>query len=68
MVTTLEKQINLSVSAEEAFAWHEREGAIDRLIPPWESVSVLKRGDGIRDGSVVELAQHLGPLRGASVS
>lgn len=63
MVTTFEKQIDLSVSAEEAFAWHEREGAIDRLIPPWESVSVLKRGDGIRDGSVVELAQHLGPLR-----
>ena len=63
MVTTFEKQIKLSVSAEEAFAWHERAGAIDRLIPPWESVSVLKRGDGIRDGSIVELAQRLGPLR-----
>lgn len=63
MVTTYEKQLHLPVSAEEAFAWHERPGALDRLIPPWESVSVLKRGDGIREGSVVELARRLGPLR-----
>ena len=63
MVTSYEKQLHLPVSAKEAFDWHERSGALDRLIPPWESVSVLKRGDGIREGSVVELAQRLGPLR-----
>jgi uncharacterized protein (TIGR01777 family) len=63
MTTTYERQLHLPVSAEEAFSWHERPGALDRLIPPWESVSILKRGDGIRDGSVVELAQRLGPLR-----
>ncbi|MCB9920615.1 MAG: TIGR01777 family protein [Planctomycetaceae bacterium] len=63
MVTTYERQLHLPVSAKEAFDWHERSGALDRLIPPWESVSVLNRGDGIREGSVVELAQRLGPLR-----
>ena len=63
MTTTFERQLDLPVSAEEGFAWHERPGALYRLIPPWESVSVLKRGDGIRDGSVVELAQCLGPLK-----
>ena len=63
MTTTFERQLHLPVTAEEGFAWHERPGALDRLIPPWESVSVLKRGDGIRDGSIVELAQHLGPLK-----
>ena len=63
MTTTFERQLHLPVSAEDGFAWHERPGALDRLIPPWESVSILNRGDGIRDGSIVELAQHLGPLK-----
>ena len=59
---TFERQLDLPVSAEKGFSWHERPGALDRLIPPWERVSVLKWGDGIRDGSTVELAQRLGPL------
>ena len=63
MTITFERQLDLPVSAEEGFAWHERPGALDRLIPPWESVSVLKRGNGVRDGSVVELAQCIGPLK-----
>lgn len=63
MDTIFEREVHLPVTAEEAFAWHERVGAIDRLIPPWESVTVLKRGAGLADGSVVELAQRLGPLK-----
>ena len=63
MATTFERQLHLPVSAEEGFAWHERPGALDRLIPPWESVAVLNRGNGIRDGSIVELAQRIGPLK-----
>jgi hypothetical protein len=63
MTTTFERQLHLPVSAEEGFAWHERPGALDRLIPPWDSVSVLKRGDGIRNGSVVELARETLRLR-----
>ena len=63
MKTTFQRELHLPVSAEEAFAWHERPGALDRLIPPWESVAVVQRGDGIRDGSLVELAQRIGPLR-----
>jgi len=62
-MATFEKHLHLPVPADTAFDWHERPGALDRLIPPWESVSVLKRGEGIRDGSIVELAQRLGPLR-----
>ncbi len=60
---SLTKQVELPVTAEEAFDWHERSGALDRLIPPWESVEVLERGLGIREGSVVKLAQRIGPLR-----
>ena len=57
------RELHLPVTAEEAFAWHERSGALDRLIPPWESVSVLERGNGVRDGSIVKLAQRIGPLK-----
>lgn len=53
---------NLPVSAEEAFAWHERPGAFDRLIPPWERVEMLRRGEGIRSGERVELRSRLGPF------
>lgn len=58
-----EKSLRLPVAAAEAFAWHERPGALDRLIPPWESVHVEDRGQGVRDGSVVKLIARLGPLR-----
>ena len=62
MLTRFERQLQVPGSAEEGFAWHERPGALDRLIPPWERVSVLTRGNASREGSIVELSQRLGPL------
>jgi uncharacterized protein (TIGR01777 family) len=53
----------LSVSREEAFAWHERDGALQRLIPPWERVTVTHQSGGIGDGARVELTNRLGPLK-----
>lgn len=52
----------LPVSREEAFAWHERPGALERLTPPWETVEVVERSGGIRDGGRVTLKIHRGPL------
>jgi hypothetical protein len=63
MSETFERQLKLPVTAEEAFAWHERPGALDRLIPPWENVEVADKGDGIRDGSTVKIKQRFGPLK-----
>ena len=57
------QRVALPVSAEEAFAWHERPGALDRLIPPWEKVRITSRGEGIRNGSRVVLVNRQGPLR-----
>ncbi len=34
-------QSELPVSVEEAFAWHLRPGALERLLPPWRDVSFL---------------------------
>jgi len=57
------RRVALPVSAEEAFAWHERPGALDRLLPPWEDVRIISRGDGIQNGSRVVLSTRQGPLR-----
>lgn len=57
-----ERSIELPVSAEEAFAWHERPGALDRLVPPWENVRVARATGGIRAGAEVELIARLGPV------
>lgn len=51
-------------AADEAFAWHERPGALLRLNPPWEPVRLLSQQGGIRDGATVVLSiPLLGPLR-----
>ena len=66
---TVSYRTHLAVSAAEAFRWHARLGALERLTPPWEPVQVLERtGDGITDGARVTLAIRLGPLRWCWVS
>jgi uncharacterized protein len=59
-----EKSVRLPVSAEEAFAWHERPGALERLTPPWEEFEILeRRGEGVQPGARVRLRTRNGPLR-----
>lgn len=52
----------LPFSREEVFAWHMRDGALDRMIPPWVHAKVLKRGDPSQIGSVTILQMGRGPL------
>ncbi len=58
----VERTSTLPVSAEEAFAWHERPGAFERLTPPWERVTVLERSGGIRDGARTVVRVRVGPV------
>ncbi|WP_233148387.1 TIGR01777 family oxidoreductase [Rhodopirellula sp. MGV] len=51
----------LPVSAETAFAYHERQGALERLIPPWQSVEVVSSDKSLKPGSVVVLKVSIGP-------
>ena len=46
---------NLPVSCEEAFAWHERPGAFERMQPPWEKLRILERKGTIYDGDSIKL-------------
>jgi hypothetical protein len=51
----------LPVPAEEAWQWHDRPGALERLTPPWESVRVLERRGDISAG-LVTLEVPVGPV------
>jgi uncharacterized protein len=59
---TFVRRVSLPVPAAEAFAWHARPGAFERLAPPWQSVRILERTGGITDGSRLVMATRLGPL------
>ena len=60
---TLRRRIELPVSAPEAFAWHERAGALDRLTPPWAAMTVEQPPDGLAVGTRVVLRTGIGPIR-----
>ncbi|MDB4339034.1 TIGR01777 family oxidoreductase [Rubripirellula sp.] len=45
----------LPVSASDAFAYHERPGALERLVPPWESVLIESSDQSLLPGSRVVL-------------
>ncbi len=62
MQHNFEQGIDLPVRAEEVYAWHERPGAFERMVPPWESVRVLERSGTLAEGRVV-LEVAIGPLR-----
>jgi uncharacterized protein len=60
---TFSREIELPVSADDAFAWHERQEALERLIPPWESVDCVGRSGNLCEGATVELINRIGPLK-----
>ena len=56
------KELELPVSAAAAFTWHERAGAFQQLIPPWERVQVARADPGLIDGNRLEMRVHVGPV------
>lgn len=52
----------IAASAEEVFAYHERDAALRRLTPPYERMEIVSREGGIRDGARVELRMKTGPI------
>jgi uncharacterized protein (TIGR01777 family) len=61
-MTEFVRRCELPVTPGEAFAWHERPGALERLLPPWESARVVRRNGGLEDGAEAELEVKIGPL------
>jgi uncharacterized protein len=62
MMHEFRQTLQVPVSVETLFAWHERPGAFVRLSPPWDKPEVVSHTGGIRDGAKVELKVHAGPI------
>ena len=45
----------LKAEPETVYHWHARDGAFDRLSPPWDSVELVDQTGGLEDGSQVRL-------------
>ncbi|MDB4384650.1 TIGR01777 family oxidoreductase [Opitutaceae bacterium] len=56
------RQVQVPQSPAEAFAWHARPGALERLTPPWESVELESMTGGLKDGAVVKMRSQVGPF------
>ena len=38
---------------DEVFAWHTRPGAMTRLVPPWQPMTVVAETESLADGRAV---------------
>lgn len=52
----------LPVSAAEAFAWHARPGAFERLAPPFQEIRILARTGGLEPGGQLSFEVRKGPV------
>ncbi|MEM6453812.1 MAG: TIGR01777 family oxidoreductase [Acidobacteriota bacterium] len=67
MPLSFDSRVSLPVRPHEAFAWHARPGAFDRLVPPWQAIEVIDRTDdiargGLVDGSRLTFRMRRGPV------
>lgn len=49
-------------SARELYDYHARPGALERLLPPWERNTLIRREGSIQPGGKVVLKIHVGPI------
>lgn len=59
---SFETSLDLPIAAAEAFAWHARPGAFDRLTPPWLETEIVQDSNGIAPGSRLIFRVRRGPL------
>ncbi len=55
-------QSTFPCGVNELYNWHARNGALERLIPPWEKTTVVRRKGDLDPGGEVELRMHAGPI------
>lgn len=57
------KKSTIPVSVQALYDWHMREGAFERLTPPWEHVRMKCKDATIENGSRVSLEIDAGPAK-----
>ncbi len=55
MTSRYQKDSQISCAPEELRAWHAREGAFERLGPPWQAMRVVSNEGGIEAGARVRV-------------
>lgn len=53
----------IDAPVERVFAFHQQPDALQRLLPVWPPVRVIRRTGGLEPGSLVELELRFGPMR-----
>ncbi|MFQ5528773.1 MAG: NAD-dependent epimerase/dehydratase family protein, partial [Gemmatimonadota bacterium] len=51
----------VSSSVKRVWDWHVRPGALQRLLPPWEPIEVVRRDEGVEEGRRTTVRLGLGP-------
>ena len=60
---TFEKRTRMPVSAQALYDWHARDGAFERLNPPFAPVELEERSGGLETGARTVLRMPLGPVK-----
>lgn len=55
------KRTVIPAPASAVFDWHDRPGALHRLLPPWQGIRILGTPGGIRDGERTTLKLNVEP-------
>lgn len=58
-----EYRSGVEVTPDVVYDWHEKPGAFDRLLPPWENVRIVERRDGLAVGDGMSMEIRVGPLK-----
>jgi uncharacterized protein len=56
------KSTKIPATNKDAFDYHAREGALERLVPPWSILTVTGHEGDIRDGAISTFKVSLGPI------
>jgi uncharacterized protein (TIGR01777 family) len=56
-----ERRLSLPVSARRLYDWHAADGALPRLLPPWDRPARVERSGSLADARVV-MHMRVGPL------
>ena len=54
------KSTKIPATNKDAFDYHAREGALERLVPPWSILTVTGHEGDIRDGAISTFKVRLG--------
>lgn len=57
------RAVTVDASARSVFYWHTQDGAIQRLLPPWQRVKVLMKEPGLEPGTQAFLQLAWGPFK-----